>query len=108
VKVTFAALLALAACQSSDVSRVLGAECTTNEDCSEKCLDTASWPDGFCTTICDDDSQCPNGARCISEDGGVCAFDCTANDDCRFLGNLYTCESVAATSGQVMVCRGGG
>ena len=102
-----AALLALAACQSFDVSRVLGAECGSDSDCAEKCLAGQAWPAGFCTTVCDDDSQCGGGARCISEDGGVCVFDCTIDSDCLFLGSTYTCQSVSASSGQVMVCRGG-
>ncbi|HTR52410.1 MAG TPA: hypothetical protein VMJ10_16970 [Kofleriaceae bacterium] len=105
---TLAALLVLASCQSSRVSSKLGAECSLNTDCAQKCLDGPSWPNGFCTTICDTDSQCPSGARCISEDGGVCAFECTESSDCSFLDTLYMCETVDAMSGQVMVCRGGG
>ncbi|HEY1556958.1 MAG TPA: hypothetical protein VGF94_19110 [Kofleriaceae bacterium] len=106
MRMTLACLL-LAACSSSDVSRSLGAECTSNYDCSVKCLAGGPWPDGFCTTLCDSDDQCPSDAHCISEQGGVCAFACEHDPDCTFLGSGYTCQGVGGPGGQAMVCRGG-
>jgi len=101
------AVVLLAACSSSDVSRSLGAECTTNADCSVKCLSGGPWPDGFCTTLCESDDQCASDARCISEQGGVCAFTCAQDPDCAFLGAGYKCMDVPAPGGMAMVCRGG-
>jgi hypothetical protein len=107
---TFALLLALAACQSSDVSRSLGARCDVNADCAQTCLGpSGDWPGGFCTIVCDQDSTCEAGARCISEDNGVCAFECVQDPDCKFLGDGYTCKQVddRQAGAKVMVCRGG-
>jgi hypothetical protein len=101
-------LALLAACQSSSVSRSLGAECTVNSDCAQKCLPPdGNWPAGFCTTVCQTDADCASNAHCISEAGGVCAFACGGDPDCAFLGTGYKCQSVDGPSGKVMVCHGG-
>ncbi len=107
---SFVLLLALAACQSSDVSRSLGARCDLNSDCAQTCLGpSGDWPGGFCTVACDMDSNCEAGAACIAEANGVCAFKCLSNADCLFLGDTYKCAPVDDKQGppQVMVCRGG-
>lgn len=102
------ALACLAACQSSDVSRSLGARCDTNADCDQKCLASADYPGGFCTTVCDNDNACSSDALCASESGGVCLFKCTLDPDCAFLGAGYTCQMVDANVGgaKVLACRG--
>ena len=103
-----AIVVLLAACQSSDVSRDVGAECTSNAECNDKCeAPSADWPNGFCTVLCDSDADCDNGTRCIDEDGGICAFTCGANPDCVFLG-AYVCKSVDSHGGgtKVNACRG--
>ena len=103
-------LVLLAACQSSDVSRTLGARCDRNADCAQKCLVPGmDWPGGFCTTVCQTDGDCGDGSHCIAESGGVCAFACSGDADCKFLGDTYRCEQVDAAGGppQVKVCRGG-
>lgn len=98
----------LAACQSDDVSRRIGARCDVTSDCGQKCLvPSGSWPGGFCTVACTTDDDCGGSARCIDEDGGVCAFGCVANPDCTFLGDGYTCMEVDAHGAKVSVCRGG-
>jgi hypothetical protein len=103
------ALVLLASCQNADVSRAVGARCDTNADCDTKCLvPDGDWPGGFCTMLCDSDTNCPEGTRCIDQDGGVCAFACTTDPDCTFLG-AYTCQSRDSHGGgaKVDVCRGG-
>jgi hypothetical protein len=102
-------VLALVACQSSDVSRKLGARCDTNSECAQTCLSGGDWPGGFCSISCDTDANCPSDARCIDENGGVCAFACAADPDCTFLGAGYTCKAVDThpQGTQVTVCRGG-
>ncbi len=103
-------LLALVACQSSAVSRKLGARCDVNSDCAQTCLASGDWPGGFCTTSCDSDANCESDAACIDENGGVCAFGCSTDANCAFLGAGYTCHLVDAHPNggtQVMVCRGG-
>ena len=50
---------------------------------SEKEIDTlAKWAD----------ANCPEGTRCIDEQGGVCAFTCSADPGCDFLGPRYDCK----------------
>lgn len=104
------AALALAACQSSDVSRSLGARCDVTSDCDQKCLaPSGDWPGGFCTTACMTDEECGDRATCIAEDGGMCAFSCSGDPDCAFLGEGYTCKLVVRQEDRSMVgvCRGG-
>lgn len=101
-------LVLAGACQSSDVSRALGARCATDSDCDEKCLEpSADWPGGFCTLICDTDDDCPGGSRCTTEDDGVCEISCGSDADCAYLG-AYTCVAYDSKGGgtKVMVCRG--
>jgi hypothetical protein len=102
-------LLVIASCQSSDVSRDVGARCDTNADCDQKCEPpTSDWPGGFCTVLCDSDASCPSDTRCVEEDGGVCEFSCVADPDCVFLGDGYGCKQHDSHGGgaKVMVCRG--
>lgn len=103
------ALATLAACQSSDVSRELGARCTSANDCDVRCLAGADWPDGFCTIACETDNDCPAEAACLEEEGGVCAFTCVTDANCAFLGTGYTCKERDARggAGKRMVCHGG-
>ena len=89
-------------CQSSDVSRELGAECTTNKDCDDVCATGTAWPDGMCTQSCMVDADCPDDAACITEMGGICAFRCATDESCTFLGTGYACK----TMDMVSVCRG--
>jgi len=108
--VKYLVLLALLGCQSSDVSRDVGARCDKTDDCNERCLAPGSdWPGGFCTITCDDASDCAGGSTCIDEQGGVCAFSCAGDGDCAFLGSGYTCKAVDSHGAgtKVMVCRGG-
>ncbi len=96
-------------CSSYDVSRSLGARCERDTQCDERCLSTGPWPDGFCTTSCDTDRDCPTGSACIAEEGGVCAFTCGADPGCTFLGSAYGCKAMddqGSSGTQVMVCRG--
>src|SRR5213075_2729645 len=88
------ALSTLAACQSSDVSRELGARCDKSSECEERCLaPSGDWPGGFCTISCDVDADCPSDAACVNEDSGaICAFTCASDTGCTFLGQGYTCK----------------
>ncbi|MDB4959351.1 MAG: hypothetical protein JWO36_6920 [Myxococcales bacterium] len=101
-------LLALAGCQSSDVSRAIGARCDLNAECDEKCLVDSHWPGGFCTLICDTNQKCGDHGVCIQEQGGgLCAFSCGSDPDCAFLGTGYMCQMVDGHTGgvKVMACR---
>lgn len=96
-------------CSSSDVSRSLGAQCETRDDCDERCLRGDDYPDGMCTTACETDRDCPAEARCVDEEGGVCLYGCAVEEDCDFLGAGWACtDKDAREDGQeeVAVCFG--
>jgi len=100
----------LAGCQSSDVSRDLGARCTTARECDDRCLTaSASYPDGFCTVNCSTGDECPSDAACVADEGGACMFTCREDRDCEFLGAAWRCHD-SALRGQpetkVKTCRG--
>jgi hypothetical protein len=102
----------VAGCQSSDVSRDLGARCDLSSECDDRCLaPSTDWPGGFCTVTCDTDADCPSDSACTDEaGGGVCLFTCIGDVSCTFLGAGYTCmerDHHGVTGGKVMVCRGG-
>src|SRR5262249_45855470 len=88
-------VLAIApACQSSDVSRSVGARCDQSSECDERCLGpSGSFPGGFCTVSCDHSSDCEGNEACIDSDGGACVFRCVTDTDCTFLGD-YMCKAL--------------
>ncbi len=94
-----ALVVLLGACQSSDVSRELGAECTTPKDCDAVCATGAAWPDGMCTSSCTTDADCPDETACVADQGGICAYKCSTDENCAFLGTSWSCK-------MDMVCRG--
>ena len=102
-------VLALAACQDADVSREMGARCDTSDECDDRCLvPSVDWPGGFCTVRCETDRDCRNDSACLEEEGGVCAFLCSEDLGCAFLGPDYGCKERDARGGvgKRMVCRG--
>jgi hypothetical protein len=106
-----ACAIAAASCSaSSDVSRELGAICEESDDCEDRCLTGARYPDGFCSTTCDSDADCPSGAACAERDGGVCLFECDRSSDCAFLGPEWACRAQPRPDGgvgdEVLVCIG--
>ena len=88
-------VVALAACGGgSDVDRLLGAQCSEDRDCDERCLGpNAEYPEGLCSLRCTDDRDCPSDARCVDASGGVCLFSCRDALDCDFLGDAWTCRA---------------
>jgi hypothetical protein len=104
------ALLALLfACSvSSEVSRELGARCDDQDECDDRCLTGARFPDGMCSRSCDDDGDCPGGTSCVTLAGGACLYACTSDPGCEFLGEGWRCRAEAERGGQpdstVMVC----
>ena len=100
---------ALAGCQSSDVSRAVGARCDVTSDCDQRCLAPGvDYPGGFCTIACSSRSDCPDNATCADREGGICLFTCTTDTDCEFLGAGWRCKSADLRNGgiKVMVCAG--
>jgi len=113
MRLAIAMILTLGACQSSDVSRSLGARCDVDSECDDLCL--TGEPGGFCTTSCDAAGGCDGGSLCVSAPGstdtehGVCEFACLTDPDCAFLGDGYTCRAAAIVGDAdpgAMVCGG--
>ena len=101
--------LAASACTSSPISRKLGAQCTDKDDCDERCLRGAEYPDGLCSIACNGDDDCPSDARCVDIEGGVCLFRCGEPQDCaELLGVGWECQGVDPLIGEdeVQVCIG--
>lgn len=103
-------VLLVAACQSSPVSRTIGARCEHSANCDDRCLpDAAGYPGGFCTVVCNESSECPSDSACVDDEGGACLFECLDDDSCAFLGTGWTCRE-RDVRGQpdhkVTVCRG--
>lgn len=104
-------VVALAACGGGhDVDRLLGAKCTADRECDERCLGpNAEFPEGLCSLRCDDDRDCPSDARCVASNGGVCLYDCIDDRDCDFLGERWGCRTQALEDDrntEVDVCLG--
>lgn len=104
--------MVVAACGvDSEVSRTVGARCDTKDDCQERCLvDAEDYPGGICSVSCLDVNDCPGDTACVDDQGGVCLFTCDSNADCEFMGPGWQCaprDALPASSGEVMVCRGG-
>jgi hypothetical protein len=109
ISLAMALAMTLGGCQSSDVSRALGARCDVSNDCDDRCLQPSNdYPDGFCTLTCETDDDCPSSSSCVTDEGGVCLFGCIGDTDCEFLGDGWTCmqESQQGSAGTVMVCKG--
>jgi hypothetical protein len=88
-----AAATLLACTADSAVSRRIGARCEDKSECDDRCLSGATFPGGFCSVTCDRTSDCPEGSVCIGIEGGVCLFNCpSGTEDCRFLGEGWTCQ----------------
>jgi hypothetical protein len=102
-------VIAIAACDGSDVSREIGARCDDSDECDDRCLlPGPEYPGGFCSVTCNSDDECPADTRCSADDGGVCLFECATDDGCAFLGDGWTCQlRDGQPDGEVMVCRGG-
>jgi hypothetical protein len=101
----------LAACQSADVSRELGARCDDSDECAERCLPpSGDYPGGFCTVICDTSDDCPvSDSECVDREGGACLFDCIDDVSCEFLGAGWHCRDVDTREQpvrKVKVCTG--
>jgi hypothetical protein len=105
-------LLCVAGLSCGDVvagptSTSVGAACTMDSDCTNRCLaDDSRFPGGACTISCETDANCPSGSVCISHMSGVCVTACRTSADCAGFGRGFACAGdSAASGGEVLVCR---
>lgn len=77
---------------------LVGGPCTTDADCAEesRCMTGGDFPGGTCATRCSSHDDCPEGTRCVSEEGGACLLQCEVPDDCRA---GYSCRGQENESG---------
>ncbi len=97
---------------TSDVGKegkVIGGACVTSGgpsgSCADgsKCVVDADFPDGSCAKDCTAQADCPDGAACIQENGGICVLECADASDCR---DGYNCvaKSTLNPAGSAKVC----
>jgi hypothetical protein len=76
---------------------VLGASCTSSDECGGGLYCEASLPGGYCTTDCAGSADCPSGGQCFSlvdatgEQYAVCLQSCASPSECR-TSEGYTCD----------------
>jgi hypothetical protein len=97
-------LAVVAACTSSGGAETLiGAPCTTADECDPAGVCVTDGPDGMCTQTCmaaGYPGQCPLGSYCTAQGGRLLCFPaCKEQDECR---EGYTCSNLS--SGPGMVC----
>jgi len=84
----------------------VGALCTTDRDCANRCTHDTDFGTGMCTQPCATDRDCPNGAVCITTDNGICAVACQTTNDCSGFGRGFVCGNKSSPGGgTVLVCR---
>jgi serine protease len=99
---------ALAACTSHGaIDEVIGAGCTKDTDCANRCYTGPGFPGGFCSESCTSDADCPGDAVCATENGGVCLFACPPFDCGRLGGGWHCADKDRAGGGKASVCTGG-
>ncbi|MBU0550293.1 hypothetical protein KKF91_21015 [Myxococcota bacterium] len=91
---------------------VVGSACVRDEGCDGG-ICVAEWPLGYCTRACQDDSSCPEAARCLNiSQRPMCLARCGGLDgDCRvgYLCNdaqvcVPDCRAAGANCAAPLVC----
>ncbi|MBL9020243.1 MAG: hypothetical protein JNL83_39020 [Myxococcales bacterium] len=100
-------LVMLVGCGGGQIDSYIGAACSRDAECDERCyLDSRDYPGGFCSISCESDRDCPSDTVCIDKDGGVCLFLCSELD-CSRLGRGWGCHDEDRRSGgRDSVCIG--
>ncbi len=106
VKGFLVGLVLLVGCGGDQIDSFIGAECTRDSQCEERCFQGGNYPGGFCSIACASDNDCPSDTVCIEHDGGVCMFLCSELD-CSRLGPRWGChDEDRRTGGKDNVCIG--
>ncbi len=84
----------------------IGASCSSDRDCQDRCFVGGDFPGGFCTLTCASDRDCPSDTFCMDVQGGACMYICP-DFDCARLGGGWSCRDTGRIGGgQAAVCRG--
>jgi hypothetical protein len=98
--VTGSGTMSMSASTGSAATPDIGLPCTTDANCqmgdpSFKCLKASDSsvvfgggpPNGYCTKDCTNDSECPVGSNCITNDSGQgeCYLECTMGPELMFI-----------------------
>jgi hypothetical protein len=89
------AIWALGALSCGSVGNI-GDACFKDSDCPSTAaflgLCSLNYPNGYCTRLCAQDSDCGQGSLCVaSTTGANCARICTKATDCR-VSDGYSCS----------------
>jgi hypothetical protein len=88
---------------------LIGGPCEDDTFCvtGAYCLTGRDFPNGTCTTVCDDDGDCRGDSACIERGAGVCLLRCEEDADCGREG--YVCRELTqrGETGSTRVCAGG-
>ena len=87
----------------------VGGPCSDEFDCAagSYCLRRFDFPNGTCTTNCNDTADCRGGSVCVDLESGVCLLSCRTDADCGRDG--YVCREMdePGTTERAWVCGGG-
>ena len=113
IAVVAACLMMFVSCGSNDVGptgHLVGARCTSDKDCSKRCLLGAGFPGGYCSQTCATEKDCPGGTACVKNDdvSGACIATCHVPGDCDGYGTGYQCNRLPRQEGGegALVCTG--
>lgn len=75
-------------CIAAGGPQPVGAACTTQTQCSGSqpfCSTNANYKDGYCSSTCQFDNDCPSGSHCAQKSNGTgsCLKNCVGDSDCR-------------------------
>ena len=101
-------LSSIAACggAAGPVSQDVGATCSADSQCEDRCFKSAEFGDGMCSRLCRGDQDCPTNSACLQIGSGICAVSCALPGDCSGFGPRWACGAKDHVgSGQALVCR---
>ena len=73
------------------IDPTIGATCSSDRDCADRCYLGGDFPGGFCSLTCASDRDCSTDAFCMQIQGGVCMYSCP-EFDCARLGAGWSCR----------------
>lgn len=92
-------------CVPSTSTLAIGSPCTQQSNCAGAapfCVANPNFKDGYCSSECQFDNDCPSGSHCGQKDAntgiGSCLDNCTTDADCRSGYQCYNQDNDSAGS----------